>query len=438
MLNSARSDFLAPGFLDCPYWSERTPRPVLAQIGLPSQVDVLVIGSGYTGLCAAIQTARGGRSTLVIDAQVVGWGCSSRNGGQVSSSIKPDFDRLSKQYGATKARQVLEEGHRALAWIGDFIQDESIQCDFSVTGRFHGAHVPMYYEKLSQRLEGQPQGLELDAYMVPRSEQYSEINTDLYHGGLVFRRHTALDPAAFHQGILDRALAAGVSVIDCCPALSIEEISGVRKFRVHTSKGAVEARDVVIATSGYTGPLTPWQQRRVIPIGTYMIATEELGEERATSLIPAGRMITDTRRVVVYYRLSPDRQRLLFGGRVSLNETDPRISAPRLGNQMTTIFPQLDKVQVTHSWMGFVGWTYQNLPHLGRHRGIWYSLGYCGSGISLASYFGTRIGQRVLGSDEGRTALDELPFRTWPLYNGTPWFLAASIWCYRQLDRLGI
>ena len=149
-------------------------------------------------------------------------------------------------------------------------------------------------------------------------------------------------------------------------------------------------------------------------------------------------MITDTRRLVVYYRLSPDRQRLLFGGRVSLNETDPRISAPRLHDQMTTIFPQLSDTQVTHSWMGFVGWTFQNMPHLGRHNGIWYSLGYCGSGVSLASYFGTRIGQQLLGLEVGRTALDDLPFRTLPFYSGTPWFLTPSIWWYGQLDRLGI
>ena len=437
-MNSTRSDMLAPDLIGRSYWSERTPRPRLAQVEMPSKIDVLVIGSGYTGLCASIQTAGAGRSTVVIDAEEAGWGCSSRNGGQVSSSIKPDFAYLSKQYGMEKARQVLEEGHRALAWIGDFIRDEGIACDFNVTGRFHGAHTRSHYEKLGRRLEDQPQGLKLDAYMVPRSEQSLEIETDLYHGGLVFRKHAALDPAAYHQGILDSALAAGVCVIDRCPALSIEERSGGKGFRVHTRKGNVEARDVVIATSGYTGSLTPWQQRRVIPIGSYMIATEELGEERAMALIPAGRMITDTRRLVVYYRLSPDRQRLLFGGRVSLNEIDPRISAPRLRDQMTTIFPQLNNIQVTHSWMGFVGWTFHQMPHLGRHNGIWYSLGYCGSGVSLASYFGTRIGQQLLGLEEGRTALDDLPFRTWPLYNGTPWFLAASIWWYGQLDRLGI
>jgi glycine/D-amino acid oxidase-like deaminating enzyme len=149
-------------------------------------------------------------------------------------------------------------------------------------------------------------------------------------------------------------------------------------------------------------------------------------------------MIVDTRRIVVYYRLSPDGRRILFGGRVSLNETDPQISAPRLHDHMTTIFPQLRDAKVSHSWMGFVGWTFQHMPHLGCHGGIWYAMGYCGSGVALASYFGTRLGQQVLGLDEGRSVLSNLPFRTRPLYYGKPWFLSASVGWYGFLDRLGI
>ena len=437
-MDSNRSKIFASDFVDRPYWWGGTPRPHLTSDGLPPKVDVLIIGSGYTGLCASIQTARGGRSTLVIDTEDIGWGCSSRNGGQVSSSIKPDFARLSKQHGSDTAREVLKEGYRALAWIGDFIREEGIACNFRVTGRFHGAHTPRHYEKLGRRLNSHPDGPALSAHLVPRSEQSSEISTDFYHGGLVFQKHASLDPAAYHQGLLELALAAGVHVVGHCPALSIESLPRGAGYRIRTGGGTVEARDVVVATGGYTGPLTPWQQRRVIPIGSYIIATEDLGIEQASRLIPMDRNITDSRRVVVYYRLSPDRRRLLFGGRVSLTETDTRVSAPRLHDQMTVIFPQLKDTRVTHSWMGFVGWTFAHVPHLGQYNGVWYSLGYCGSGISLASYFGTRLGQQVLGLKEGRTALDDLPFRTRPFYHGKPWFLSASVWWYGQLDRIGI
>ncbi len=420
-----------------PYWWTETPRSCADDTVLPRRVDVLVIGSGYTGLCAALQTMRGGRSTLVIDAEDIGWGCSSRNGGQVSTGIKPDFVTLSKRYGDTKARAVLEEGARALRWIGQFVREEHLNCEFVQCGRFHGAHSTRQFDQISRRLNRQPADVRPEAYLVSRAEQSSEINTDYYHGGIVFERHGSLDPGAYHQGLLERVKASGAQVIGSCAALSIEKQRGSSRSIVLTARGAIEADDVIIATGGYTSALTPWQQRRVIPIGSYIIATEDLGA-CARELIPKSRVVTDTRRVVVYYRLSPDGRRLLFGGRVSLTEQNPRCCAPRLYRQMLTIFPQLRSVKVSHAWMGFVGWTFEQLPHLGRHEGLWYSLGYCGSGVATASYFGTRLGQQVLGLDEGRTALDDLPFNTRPFYYGAPWFLSASVWWYRQLDRTGI
>ena len=428
----------APDFKESPYWWERTPRVPSLSSDLPASVDVLVVGSGYTGLCAALETARGGRSTLVIDTHEPGWGCSSRNGGQVSTGIKPDFAALEKAHGSTTAMEVHREGQRALAWIGDFVAKEQIDCDYQVCGRFYGAHTPAHYDKLAQKLKTQPPGLEMEAFMVPRAEQHSEIATDFYHGGLVQTRHASVDPAAYHQGILDRALKSGVTVVGGTSATVLSRARDGAGFVVETSRGSIRAGDVIIATSGYTSGLTPWQQRRVFPIGTYMLATEDLGRDAARALIPGERMIVDTRRIIVYYRLSPDGSRILFGGRVSLNETDPTVSGPRLHRHLTTIFPQLGRARITHSWMGFVGWTFQHMPHLGCHDGIWYAMGYCGSGVALASYFGTRLGQQVLGMKEGRSVLSDLPFRTRPLYYGKPWFLSASVGWYGFLDRLGI
>jgi glycine/D-amino acid oxidase-like deaminating enzyme len=197
----------------------------------------------------------------------------------------------------------------------------------------------------------------------------------------------------------------------------------------------VQAREVALGTSGYTGSVTPWQQRRVIPIGSYIIATEELEEELVDQLIPKNRVITDTRKLVVYYRASPDRRRILFGGRVSLKETDPNKSVAALHSQLIKIFPQLSAAKVSHSWMGFVGFTFDHLPHTGVRDGIHYSMGYCGSGVSLSSYFGAKMGQRIAGLQEGKTALDDLSFPTRPLYYGNPWFLAPSILFYQFKDR---
>jgi len=429
------SDIFHPDFKPEPYWWERTPRPVMADVDLPARADVVIIGSGYTGLCAAIETARGGRDTLVLDAEDAGWGCSSRNGGQISTSIKPGFSELSGKFGEGHAEAILAEGHLALTWIGDFIAAEGIDCDFERVGRFHAAHTPAQFEVLAKTLADQPKGLKVDAHMLSRAEQHQEIDGDFYYGGIVYNSHASLDPGRYHQGLLERALTAGATIVAHCPAVNLQRDGD--DVLVSTPRGVIRAGDVIVATSGYTGSLTPWAKRRIIPIGSYIIATEPLAADEAARLIPNNRVVSDTRKLVVYYRLSPDRRRILFGARVSIKETDPRTSAPLLHDALVRRFPQLSSTRVTHSWMGFVGYTFDKMPHLGKQDGVHYSMGYCGSGVSLASYFGTRIGQQVLGKPEGRTALDDIAFPSRPYYWGNPWFLAASVGYYKWLDERG-
>ena len=163
-------DIFSHDFKDQPFWWDRSPLDNPDPVPLPKDVDVLIIGSGYTGLCTALQTARGGKSTLVIDANEPGWGCSSRNGGQISTGIKPDFDVLAKNHGSHTAFEAHREGLRAIASIGDFIQEEGIDCDYRVCGRFYGAHSPKHFEKLKRKINAQQKGLEIDAQLVQRKD----------------------------------------------------------------------------------------------------------------------------------------------------------------------------------------------------------------------------------------------------------------------------
>ena len=416
-----------------PYWHDQIgPAPTLAA-DLPEKVDVLVVGAGYTGLSAAITTARGGRSTLVLDAEDPGYGCSTRNGGQISTSVKPSLDKLAAKFGMERARGIRLEGAKALKWIGDFIADEGLDCDFRRVGRFHAAHTPQHYETLARDAEKMRQRENIESFAVPRHEQRSQLGTDAYFGGVVFSAHCSVHPGKFHRELLRLALAEGVQVVGQCRVTRIARTAS--GFRVETAKGPVEARDVIVATNGYTTALTPWLQRRVIPIGSYIIATEELPEATIDTLFPGDRIASDTCKVVYYYRASPDRKRVLFGGRVSASETTPLAGAARLRQDMCRIFPELEGVGLSHAWSGTVAYSFDELAHTGVHDGVHYAMGYCGSGVSMAPYLGMRAGQKVLGLQEGVTAFDGLPFPTRPLYQGKPWFLPAAVAWYRWKDQ---
>lgn len=427
-------ELYAPNFKESSFWLDEPGDLPAPCDSLPEKVDVAVIGSGYTGLSAALQTARGGRSTLVLEAGPLGNGCSTRNGAHISTSVKPGFELLAKRFGSERARAIRMEGHAALAWIQDFIESEGIRCDFRRSGRFHAAHSPSAYERIARSAERLREEEGLESYSVSRSEQRSELGSDFYHGGVVYPSFATLHPVKYHRAILGKAAEAGALFAENCAALSIERES--QGFLLKTAKGDLRARDVIVATNGYTGPLTPWLRRRVIPIGSYIIATEALPSGSVERLFPSNRIVSDTRRVVYYYGPSPDGRSVLFGGRVSADETDPKVSGPRLRREMLRIFPTLESARLSHSWHGFVAYTFDELAHCGTHDGIHYAMGYCGSGVSMAGYLGMRIGQRVLGLAEGRTAFDDLPFPTRPLYSGRPWFLPAAVAWYGFLDDL--
>lgn len=413
-----------------PYWWDETPPARIEPQALPARADAVVIGSGYTGLHAALRIARGGRSVVILEKGVPGEGCSTRNGGQISTSIKPGLETLTRRHGAETARGVVAEGVASRAFVEDFVRAEGIDCDFRACGRFHAAATPRAYDELARKADGE------SVTLVPRERQREELGTDAYHGGAVFHRHAALDPGRYHAGLLARTLEAGAILSPQTPATAIAESGDT--VSVTTPRGTVAARDVVLATNAYTGEVAPWHRRRVIPIGSYIIATEPLDPSLVATLFPTGRIASDSRRVIYYYRVSPDGRRILFGGRTSAGEIGAKAAAARLREAMCGLFPELAGAAISHAWMGFVAYTFDELAHTGRHGRIEHAMGYCGSGVGMASYLGMKAGLRVLGDPAGDTALMRTGFPTRPLYSGDPWFLPAAVTTYRVLDRLGL
>jgi glycine/D-amino acid oxidase-like deaminating enzyme len=272
--------------------------------------------------------------------------------------------------------------------------------------------------------------------MIARDRQHAELGTGAYFGGAVFPRHASLDPGKYHSGLLAVARSAGAAIVSHCQALRINRTA--TGFEVETARGAVRAGKVIVATNGYTGALTPWHRRRVVPIGSYVIATEEIAPDLMDRLFPTDRILSDTRKLVYYYRPSPDRRRVLFGGRVSLSETDPRKSGPKLRRELVRLFPELAQIRISHSWAGTVAFSFDTLAHCGETDGLFHAMGYCGSGVGMAGYLGARTGRAAAGLDAEPSAFSRIPCPTRPFYTGNPWFLAPSVALFRLRDRLGI
>jgi glycine/D-amino acid oxidase-like deaminating enzyme len=270
--------------------------------------------------------------------------------------------------------------------------------------------------------------------MVPRERQREEIASDYYFGGMVVERSAKLHPALYYKGLLDACRRRGVTVCAKAPVTRIvREGNG---WRLATGRGALAAGDVVIATNGYTGTVTPALRRRIVPIASHIIATEELPEDLARSLIPKGRSLSDTKRVLCYYRMSPDGKRMLFGGRARFTQVDAKISAPILHRYMAARFPQLRGFRVTHAWTGNTAFTFDALPQMGRRDGLHYCLGCNGSGIAMMTYLGWQTARNIARIANAPCAYDSDDFPTHPLYGGNPWFLPLVGGWYRLRDRL--
>ena len=434
MENSEGSVF-APGVKLSPWWWEWAPRETHNPPPLPADSEVAIIGSGFTGLSAALSLARAGKQVAVFESGAPGEGASSRNGGQVGSGNQRfTVAALRDAFGEKQAKALLNEGVQALAYLATLIDREGLQCHFERVGRYRGANHAKHLTPMLRDHEALSKLTGVEFFEVPKARQYDEIATDYYHGGVVLPGDASLHPALYHRELLRVVRAAGVKLVPFTPVIRIDRER--QRVVLTTKRGEVSAGDVVIATNGYSGGVTPDFQNRVMPVGSAIIATQPLGIDTARRLIPKARVIGETRKVFYYYRLCPEKTRVLFGGRLAAPSSDARPEDfAHLHKGMCDIFPELRGVKVTHCWRGFTGYTKDTFPHMGKRDGLFYALGYCGSGVARATYLGHRIAQKIMGEVEGRTAWDELVFERFLFPAATRKLMPLAIGWYRLLDR---
>lgn len=416
-----------------PYWWDAIRPETDSRKELPDNSDVVVVGAGLTGLSAARTLAGAGKKVLVLDAEPIGFGASTRNGGMVGGGHLLSMEQLTGQYGEETARRLLGEAHMdSMAFVKALIETEGIDCDFNVYGRYRGQWTGAEYDATARSLDEIQKVVPMRAEMIPFERQRQEVGTDFYAGGMLLLDHGGLHPAKYHHGVLGAARRAGATVVGETPVTGIfRDGSG---FRITLQTGQVRAAAVLIATNGYTPPAFGWLKRRIIPVTSFVTATEELPPETIDEIMPGRRMVVETRNRHCYFRLSPDGKRLVFGARAALSGIPQEKATAVIRGLMKEIFPALGSVRISHGWQGNTGFSFNFLPHVGRHDGVWHALGFSGNGNTMAPYLGHKAAEAMLGGGDDVTAFTrtELATRFW--YRGKPWFLPAAQAYYRFQD----
>ena len=408
---------------------ESNPAPV------PEKVDVAVIGGGFTGLSAARTLAKRGVKVAVLEAHTIGWGASSRNGGMTLTGLKPSMHTVIKQYGREVARRLFQCSLESVDTVEQVVREESIDCGFARRGHLLTANKPKHYEELEKSVEFMEKEFNHKVRLVPRDQQREEIGTDLYYGALIDEVSGGLNPAQYVTGLARAAERAGATLHARARVNRLER--GGNRFVLETERGTVRAENVLVGTSGYTGSVTKKLQKKIIPIGSFIIATEKLSDALANELSPKNRMIFDYKHYLNYFRLWDNR--MIFGGRAAFfpeNANTIRRSAEILQREMVQVYPQLKDIKIEYVWGGTLDFAFDMMTHVGETDGIYYSLGYAGHGVAMASYLGRTVAEAMLNGNIKDHPFASFSFPGAPLglYNGFPWFLPfAGAW-HKILD----
>jgi glycine/D-amino acid oxidase-like deaminating enzyme len=427
------------------YWLTTTQFPTTDTFRpLPEVVDVAVIGSGFTGLSAARTLVQLGAKVAVLEAQTIGWGASSRNGGMVLTGMKLGVNQLISRYGRELTQRMYAASIATIDCVEQIVEEENIACDFSRCGHLEVACKQKHFDDYARQAEVIAREFNHSVRVVQKHELGSEIGSCIYSGGMIDEVSAGCNPARYVAGLARAAMKAGAEIFEHARVHTIQRDSrqGELGWKLQTTRGPLWAHEVFVGTSGYTGRATPALQKKIIPIGSFIITTEVLPEKLARELSPRNRMIYDSKNYLYYYRLTPDR-RMLFGGRAAFfpeNDQTIRRSAEILRRGMIEVYPQLADTRIDYVWGGTLDFAFDMMPHAGQLDGMYYAVGYAGHGVAMATYQGQKIAE-LMASERARGSKPENPFigidfpgAPFGLYNGKPWFLPLAGAWYKVLD----
>jgi gamma-glutamylputrescine oxidase len=373
--------------------------------------DVAVLGGGIAGCSAALHLAKRGYKVGLLEARRVGYGASGRSGGQTIFGLAVSQQKLEREVGRADAKRLFDLSIEALDVTQALIQEYAIDCDYR-PNHMHVAVKPRHVRELGlwARELREDYGYS-SVQLLSRDELKDHVRSERYLGGLLDPRSGHLQPLKYTRGLARAAETAGAVLYENSEVLRYD---GGREVRVYTAQGSVRCAHLVLCGNAYIGAVAPSLSRRILGVGTYIIATEPLGEERARSLLPSNAAVADINWILDYFRRSQD-HRLLFGGRVSYSSVQPPRLAESMRRRMVRVFPSLADAKVAQAWGGYLDITMSRAPDFGRLApNVYYLQGFSGHGVALAGLAGVLAAEAIAGTAERFDVFARIPHRDFP------------------------
>ena len=395
----------------------------------------MVVGSGFTGLQAALALARGGRQPIVLDAEALGHGASTRNNGAVIPYLYKKYDLLERKYGTERATALAGGGLDAVRYFVDFVRDEQIECGLVENDRYFFALTAAHFDRLAHNADlYQRSGVDTGWQTLSATAMREETGLSGFHGGVCARASLTIHPGLYHAGLLDRVQRAGVSLFDHSAVTGINprpdagyEIDVAAPPTSGGQPRRLRCNDVVVATNGYADAAAPWARRRLMPVRLHMAVTEPIPDEIRARVFPTPRVLVNSKTNITWARLTPDGTRVITGGCAGMDSEDSRANAEILHRNMARFIPALAPLSITHCWSGLMGFPFDQLPHTGSHAGVHYALGFCGAGVAMGSWLGHQLAGKILGAAGAETPFDDREFPAMPFYRGETWPVSLAM-----------
>jgi glycine/D-amino acid oxidase-like deaminating enzyme len=420
-----------------PFWIDDYSRPVdLGTSSIPTEADYLVVGSGLTGLSAGLRLAGSGRSVVVVDSGDIAGGASAINGGMVSPDVKAGMRAVERSHGRQIADEIWHATVRSIEIVLELCESLGIDALVNPSGMAALGLDQRDLKKFEATAAWYRERYGVEWEVLGPSRVGEIVGSDAFTSAMFEPEGYGIQPARFSFGMAQAVIdQGGLLIADCAVEAIRKSGSG---FEVTTAKGTVRAGGVIVATNGYTTRRPIGELRnRIVPIGSYIIVTEPLGEDLAASVFPANAMTYTKRRLLHYMRRTPD-NRVLIGGRRNLKTDLPlEESAADLRSALIRYFPQLGDTGVSHVWGGKLGVPFDLIPHIGNVDGVWYAMGYAGHGVGLSTLLGHDLTGMLLG-EEPTSPFAKIPHQGRFYYRGHPWFLNPASILYRTLDKVGM